>query len=46
MVLWIILTNFILIPEILKELERLRRPSDLVKKPTMENVKVPWNTQK
>ena len=45
MVLCIILPNFRVIPEILKELEWQRCPSDLVKKPIMENFKVPWNTQ-
>ena len=35
-----------MIAVMLQELERERRPSDLVKKPIMENFKVPWNTQK
>ena len=46
MLLCIISSNFRLIPDILKELELERRPSDLVKKPIMENFKVPWNKQK
>ena len=40
MLLSIIPPNFRLIPEILKELEGQRCPSDLVKKPIMENFRV------
>ena len=42
----IIPPNFRLIPEIVIELERERRPSDLINKTSMENLKVLWNTQK
>ena len=44
MLLWIIPTNFRQIPEIFKELER--RPHDQIKKATMGNFQIPWNTEK
>ena len=44
MLLCIIPTNMRLTPEILKELERQRRPSDLFKQSIIENFNVPWNT--